>query len=53
MLLGPSDDSSGRVEWLVRTVTRAADSTEARLPEVDSKPADVEEDLAEEPGYTR
>jgi len=53
VLLGTSNDSAGRVEWLVNAVTHAADSTEARLLEVDPKPADVEEDLSEEPGYAR
>ena len=53
VLLWPGSDAAARIESLVKAVTHAADSTEARLLEIDPKPADVEDDLSEEPGYAR
>lgn len=53
VLLWAGSDAAARVEGLVKAVTQAADSTEARLLEIDPKPADVEDDLSEEPGYAR
>lgn len=53
VLLWPGSDAVGRIEWLVKAVTGAADRTEERLLEIDPAPTDVEGDLSEEPGYAR
>ncbi len=53
VLLWPGSDAAARVESLVKAVTHAADSMEARLLEIDPKSAEVEDDLSEEPGYAR